>query len=161
LLFVLFLQAGGLLLVYKVRQHYVKFRMARVIENEQSLTEQLTISIEDFKESRINKKEILFRGNMYDIKSCVFSGDSVILVVINDTREKKIMEKIKFLAGQKSHQNRDIPHKIIKLCTLDYIVPVGQDNSICFFISEEKYKVYTEDQLTLKQDILSPPPELV
>jgi hypothetical protein len=35
LLFILLLQAGGLLLVYKVQQHFVKFRMARVIENEQ------------------------------------------------------------------------------------------------------------------------------
>jgi len=160
LLFILLLQAGGLLLVYKVQQHFVRFRMARAIENEQSLTEQLTISIMQFQESRINKKEILFRGNMYDIKSCIFSGDSVFLVVINDTREKKIMEKIKVLAGQKNHQSRDIPNKIIKLCTLDYIIPAAFKSNIYNDFSEEKYPAYKEDHLSIEQDILSPPPKL-
>jgi hypothetical protein len=98
---------------------------------------------------------------MYDIKSCVFSGDSVILVVINDTMEKKILEKIKVLAGQKNPQNRDIPNKIIKLCTLDYIVPAADNGNFYNDFTEEQYPIYTEDHLSIKQDILSPPPELV
>ena len=160
LLIIILLQAGGLMLVYQASQQIVKFWMARVIDTEESRFEQITLSISEYHSSKINRKELLYKGNMYDVKSQVVHNDSIHLTVINDMREKQIVDRIKYIAGQKNRQHKDLPNKIIKLYTLDYIHPSLQACIDVLLEISEIYRAMDVDYPSFKPDILSPPPRL-
>jgi hypothetical protein len=161
LLIILVMQAGGLLLVYRINQQVIKQRMARIIEKEEIEAESLTLSLEDFRHCRLNRKEILWNGNMYDIKSCVVSGDSITLMVINDTREKEIAGKIKLLAGQSDPKKKDLPGKIIKLYTLSYIAQQVVDQIYYKPCIADIIYNFTNHYESFSGDILCPPPKSV
>ena len=75
------------------------------------------------KDAGSTEKRVLYRGNMYDIKSKEITGDSIHLTVINDIREKEVIARIRSLAAQNNPQTRHLPARVIKLFTITYLVP--------------------------------------
>ena len=135
--------------------------MSKVLKDNETVYEEFTLSLAEYRESRVNSGEILYKGEMYDIKSEIVSGDYVSLLVINDSREKDLKEKINALSGGRHQNNQDIPNKILKLYTLSFLFP--QNILIKDFIScsDNTFPSFRDNYISIKQDILSPPPELI
>ena len=154
------MQAGGLMLFLRVQQYAVKMKMAQMIESEEASFEYLALSLDEFEKCRIDRKEILYRGNMYDIKSKEIIGDSIHLTVINDIREKEVIARIKSLAAQNNPQTRDLPARVIKLFTITFLVPEPFTQENFRDASENIFPCRSGDYHSVPPEILSPPPEL-
>lgn len=133
--------------------------MWKYMENEKNEFEKLTITATLFNKSKINSREIFYEGKMYDIKSVKISGDRVELLVIDDVREKSIIEKIRILSGIPNSPNEKVPSQIIKFISLVYL-SIDDNQSFlspCHnrFFSSNSEKIYS-----VHITILSPPPEL-
>jgi hypothetical protein len=159
LLFILLLQAGGLLVVFRLQQNIIRHRMARIIESEPSNTESLTISLEEYKDCRVDRREICYKGHLYDIVSLQYTQNGVELKVIPDTREEAIAGKVRLLEEQdKNRQKQDLPQQVLKFNSQVYLSPGTQDNPIIHDAIEIKYPVLREDNYFIYRKTLSPPP---
>jgi len=149
------------MLVFRFQQYLVKHEMSRILEDKETVFEGLSMSLAEFQQSQLNSREILYKGEMYDIKSKIISGDTVRLLVINDAREKELKDKIDALSGGNNRQNQDLPNKIVKLYTLSFVFPINHTGSTLISCSENEFPSFRDDYQSVEQDILSPPPELV
>ncbi len=112
LLLALFLQSGGLLLVFHTMKHTAKREMKDLIAAKNVKLETLTISLAEFNRCRIDAREIRLKGKMYDIISSSLSSDSLLeLIVVHDTKEEKMIRHIDNLAKEstsKGHQAQNL-----------------------------------------------------
>jgi hypothetical protein len=161
LLIVILMQSGGLLLVYKMKQLKVQFKMMQVLRENHEGFSKLTLTLAEYNQSRIKSHEISWQGRMYDVKSKVITGNSVDLLVIHDEKEENILKKIKLLAGNTSSQNRELPQQLVQLLTLTYICPAEEADFKVRDLEEYSFLPFSEKYNSIDIDILSPPPELV
>jgi hypothetical protein len=162
LLFFLLLQAGGLLVVFRLQQQIIRNRMARMIESEPSNTESLTISLEEYEASRVDRREILYKGHLFDIVSIQYTQNGVELKVIPDYREEAVAGKVRILEEQeKNRQKQDLPEQVLKFYSQVYLSPVTHDNPLIPAAIETKYPVLREDNYFIYGKTLSPPPRTI
>jgi hypothetical protein len=149
-----------MLLVYKIRQFYVQHEMMLLVKNSETSFEKLVLTSEEYQKSRLNSREISFRGNMYDVKSVNISGDTVELLVIKDAKEKILLEEIKDFLHKSNESKKELPDQFQKFLSINYIATVQGRiiyiPSFCFNI----YPHQDQDTYTDKSDIPSPPPKL-
>ena len=155
------MQSGGLLLFYQVQQYFVQYRMQQALNCNTSRFQKLTLTLDDFQNSKINNNEISLNGKMYDIKSIKTSDDTVELIVLNDTEEESIIEIIKRIVGNENQQNRVLPNKLIQLLSLIYLSTTSQNNLLLDGIQQIIFQSFCETIVSHKTEIFSPPPELV
>lgn len=156
------LQAGGLLLVYRLQQHCIRMRMARIIESELAVTETLTISLEDYMACRIDRREIRFNGSLYDVVSLKYTDEGIELKVIRDSQEEKVAARIKCMEDQaKSRPNQDLPDHVLKLYSQVYLSLGTHDNLTIQNAIETTYPILTENYHFLFSGTLSPPPKTI
>jgi hypothetical protein len=160
LLAILLLQAGGMLLVYKIRQFFVQHEMMLLVKNSETSFEKLVLTSEEYQKSRLNSHEISFRGNMYDVKSVNISGDSVELLVINDAKEKNLVKDIKDFLNKSNQQKKELPDQLQKFLSLNFLS--AQKESIIYIPSFFSSIGYHPNLNILSDhpDIPSPPPKL-
>ena len=159
LLAVLLLQSGGLVVFYRIRQMSIKYAMIQELKREEKNLEKLVLSISEFEKCRINAHEIRYHGNMYDIKSRQTQGENILLTVINDKKETKIIEGLKHMAENENGNKTQLPDKVFKFLTLTYVCP---ENTLITFISSESilFEQKSEKEYFFLADIVSPPPKL-
>lgn len=97
--------------------------MGILLEDDHAKFEKMVLSIEEYKMCKVDKREILVNGEMYDVKQATFSEGMVELLVIHDKHEGKILKRIGLLLSQKNKQESKSPSKIINLLGLFYIIP--------------------------------------
>ena len=122
---------------------------------------ELTLTVPDFKKSKVGSNEIYFNGKMYDIKSISFIGDSVKLKAIDDVEEKKIVDIINALSNNMNDSNRKLPLQIHYLTLLKYI---SSNYNLSITIPSSQINIFYSSVFDLestKPDIKTPPPQLV
>lgn len=160
LLAILLLQTGGMLLVYKIQQFYVQYEMRLLVNDSSTSFEKLILSTDEYHKSRVNSREILFKGNMYDVKSVKITGNSAELLVINDKKEKTLVKNIKDFLYKTNQQKKELPEQLQKFLSLNYLPADKELTDIVTTLSSIIF--YSPDGNILSDllDIPSPPPKL-
>ncbi len=112
--------------------------IGRHFRNETAETTTITLSINDWKSARIDKKEIRLLGLMYDVRSSKIQGDSIQLVVVRDHKEERLLA-----LGHRFFYQKDEPSthhsarvEIFQLFNIPFLVP--QDLAPHFTIITDK-----------------------
>jgi hypothetical protein len=124
----------------------------------QSGFQKLIITKSEFRKNRINSHELFFNGEMYDIKSELFSANKVVLLVINDKNEKNILDKIRELTHNTKRRHNELPGQLVTLLIHSFICPVTE---IKFMLNETEHSSYypfSESLISFMVEIASPPP---
>ena len=150
-----------MLIVYKIRQNYIKYEISQILKDKNASYEKLTLTLAQYQKSQINSKEIYFKGNMYDVKSVDISGDIVVLLVLNDKKENNLLEEVRDFSKKTNPQNRALPYQIISLLSLNYVHQ--EANRFCFIpcIIISSNQLQNADILSNCLDTPYPPPKLV
>jgi hypothetical protein len=159
LLFIFLLQAGGILLIYQLRQCQAYGEMSEKLNASGTQFQKISLSLREYQKSKTGARELLIDGKLYDIKSEKISGSTIELLVINDSKEEGIWNEIKSYFNR-SKQNDNFPQQLCQLLLLTYIAPEAEE---LVFLSPSKTISFTE--LTVYSEscfftITSPPPEL-
>lgn len=148
-----------MLLLCQVQQVGIQYSMHRLLENKDAHFQRMVLDIETYKRSKVNSKEILLDGEMYDIKSLTFSDNNVELLVLHDKHEGSILKKIQLLLRTSSEQNSSIPNYLIQLIGLFYLSSFSEFifndfsySNINYFSGEDFFKSHCSK-------INCPPPE--
>lgn len=160
LLTFILLQSGGMVVFYRIRQMSIKYAMVQKLKNDEKNLENIVLSISEFEKCRINRHEIRYHGNMYDIKSSHADGKNITLVVINDKKEAKILKKLNQIADNEDENKKQLPDKLLKFMSLIYVCP--EHSALTFIASEEvSFEQKSDNDYLFLADISSPPPKLV
>ena len=142
-----------------MRQSYVQFEMQKKLRNSQSRFEKLSLTLSEYKRSRIKEDEISINGKMYDIKSFQINGDKIELLAINDTEEENILQRIKdLITNNNTNPGSEVPSQLTDLITLDYIYPGSVSEIIFFEKQQENFYELFQTHSSFHPDVLSPPP---
>ena len=112
------MQAGGAWMCLKIQQFIAQQEMERDIDETETRSEKICISLKEYVTNKINDKEIFINGKMYDIKFVNFSKGVAELLVINDTKEEKILESIKKLTEANHKHRSNLPYHFLNLTAL-------------------------------------------
>lgn len=129
------------------------------LENSESKFEYLNFSLSNFNDCKINSHEILYNGIMYDIKSIKISGDNVLLKVLADDDESRLVQKINNYLGIDNKQDSKIPEKLTKLFSLIYIIPSINFTVLLNNINQNLFFSFSESIVNNFSEILIPPPK--
>lgn len=159
LISILFLQLGGLLLLYKVQQYKIQYEMKEALYEDGAELQKLILSIAEFEKSKIDKHEIYYKGKMYDFKSAIIKNNTVELLVINDAKEEILYDLIRDLFTGTDKQKNKLPNQLSKLLTLTYL---SSDKYIRLFppIHKNIFSVFTENIISADKKVSSPPPDV-
>lgn len=160
LLTVVLMQSGGIVVFYRIRQLSIKYAMMQELRNEEKNLENIVLSISEFEKCRINRHEIRYQGNMYDIKSSHIKGGNITLVVVNDKKEANILKKLNQIADNEDENKKQFPDKLLKFMTLLYVCP--EPSALTFITSESVlFEQKSDKDYFFLADSSSPPPKLV
>lgn len=159
LLVILLIQTGGLLVIFKIEQSYIKGKMHVALNNSKTRFRKITLSLSDYQKNNINTEEIIVDGKMYDIKSITITDNKVELLVIHDIDEENIIEKITRTANQDKATKGNLVCKLRKFVSLNYLSTnqpatpqiVKSSNNI-FYCNHSKL-------VSTVADISNPPPQ--
>lgn len=160
LLFVLLLQAGGMLFIYRAQQCFVKYEMQKILNDSRTNFEKITLSLTDFKKCKINSEEISLNGKMYDIKSVSIVGDKAELLVVNDTWEEEIVVHINKFFNRNNQPNTSDSKKLQQLLTMKYLSPANENFFLVPVFSIVIFPSLDYHCRSACFDIPSPPPKL-
>jgi hypothetical protein len=132
--------------------------MSVTMDRKETVYQPMTLSCADYEKSLVEKNEIFYQGKMYDIKSKIFSGDSVAMRVIHDEKEGKIFKKVKKLL---THGPKKTPDTLLRLLSLHYFHPFILSSKMIFTSSSIKQPLFSEALISRSTDVLSPPPKPV
>lgn len=149
-----------MLLIYKVQQFSVQYKM-RLALNESAISfEKLILNIDEYRKSRLNSREISYKGNMYDVKSVNITGDSVELLVINDVKEKILLQEIKDFLQKSNQSKKELPDQLQKFLSINYIFA---EEGHMIYIPPVGFNIFQQPDSNLSSNFLdkpSPPPKL-
>ena len=161
LLPLIILQSGGLLLLSQLQIFSVHSKMHALLDDSESGFVKMILSIENYRKSRVDSKEILVQGEMYDVKSVTYSGDHVELMVIHDKHEGNILKRItKFLTHSKEHKSNTTDH-ILQLIGFYYTLPSSKDVVEPCETRVNKFISFKSHFTSFILELNTPPPELI
>lgn len=161
LLFLMLLQGGGFMFILFFQQLALKSDMQARIEDGNVAFEKLTISLLEYKSSLINPSELLFKGQLYDIKSKNILVDRVDLVVVNDANEKNVVDEMMAFVKRSCKSNSSLPKKSVQLFSSSFI---GTDFFSPLLIPFSGEIVFMNVRVLFDSrtcEVLSPPPWVV
>ncbi len=158
LLVLIIFQAGGFFVLFHLRQNDLKNEMANEICKEDSKTEKLILTNSEYQKCRINEQELLFHGEMFDIKAVVFKGEVVEVIALNDSREESLIESIKDFFDTGKQAPSGITKKITNLTSLEYTRNINK-SVYSFTETEIKFIFQSNNPLSFFGEVFSPPPE--
>ena len=150
-----------MLIVYKIQQYYVHYEMLENINSYETDFQKITLSFNDYQKSKINENEIEIKGKMYDIKSINILNNKLELLVVNDSKEEQIIQKVKDFFNYSNQPKGKFSKQVSQLLSLNYISPKTESFIFwCFllitiFISSKATIIISKDL-----DIPSLPPKL-
>ena len=134
--------------------------MERDIDGMETCSEKISISLKEYATNKINDKEIFIKGKLYDIKSVNFSKGVAELLVVNDTKEEKILENIKKLAESNHQHGKNLPYHFLNLTALYYIYSESPGTSLLLIFLRTLFQSYCESITSHYPGIQSPPPKI-
>ena len=161
LLAILVIQGGGALIIFRFQQSCVQYQISVALKAEKTSFEKLTLTVSEYQKNRTHSNEISYKGKMYDIKSVNISGDRAELLVIHDSEEENILEKINNFVSVPSSRGGKLPVKLCILFSLNYLPP---DNENISFIHNVCTHIFHQPGMNLissNSDVHTPPPRLV
>jgi hypothetical protein len=149
-----------MLLIYKVQQFIVQYEMRLALNSDESSFEKLILNIAEYRKSRVNSTEIYLNGNLYDVKSVIITGDTAELIVINDVKEKILLDALKDFLKKSNQSKKELPDQLQKLLAINYIVT--DDDELIYIPSFYSNVFYQHASSIFPNflDIPSPPPKL-
>jgi hypothetical protein len=160
LLAILFLQGGGMLLIYKIQQYYVHDNMIQNINSSKTQFQEIVLTLSDYQKCRINASEITINNKLYDVKSANIYGDRVKLLVLNDSMEENILVKIAEFTNNTRHPNSVLCNNLKHLLTLSYLPQPGYSSFFIYPSSVDKFIQFNLNYISRFPEILTPPPRL-
>lgn len=148
--------------MFKIQQCAIKADMRSKIKDSNLDLFQIKLPIEVYNKSMIDDNEITFQGKMYDIKSIKIVQNQVYLLVLLDTFEQEIINKIKsFFSETSDNATAGIVYEIIKMMKLVYQNNIKHHLSkpiiTVFLLHNSKNKLITLFSITNKPSY--PPPQ--
>lgn len=161
LLFILLLQNGGMLIIYKIMQLHDHYEMQQKLISDKTPLQKLFLSHSTFLESKINTHEIFYKGEMYDLKEVSYKKGGVELLVILDKKEGKTMRHINDLASNAHHTDKKSPNRMLGMLFL--ICSITNMTTTCFIpqSTKNKFRKYNTELLKGVLEIPAPPPRCV
>jgi hypothetical protein len=159
LLLILLLQTGGMLMVYKIQQFSVQYKMSRAMNNNEASFEKLIFNLDEYYKCRLNSREISYNGDLYDVKSVKFCGAIAELLVLKDERETALLEEIKAFLHKSNQSKKELPDHLQKLLSINYI---AADEGRLIYIPSLDYNIFYQPESNLVSDFIdnpSPPPK--
>ncbi len=160
LLLTIVMQMGGLLLAYNMQQSIVRQHMIRLVQKKQKGFQKLTLTVSEFRKSRLKKDEICYDGKMYDVKSYSISDNVVDLLVVHDTKEEMVARKIARLVHSGKRQSHMLDN-LVHLLTLVYTCPVSESAFFFRQLTESSFCRFYENTISVSAAVISPPPDLI
>jgi len=145
---------------YTIAQYHVQKKMHEALKNDATKFQTITLSLADYKKSKINSHEISIDGKMYDVKSVTFRGNKVDLACINDREEENILKDLKDFASRSSKSNSNLPNQIQQLLTLNYITPEAKEFYFIPIVAAHIFLSSNPGIVSNDTDITTPPPKL-
>ena len=150
--------SGVMLFVYDIQQSYIKEEAQIDLTNKKA--QKITISIADYTKHNISNKEICINQKMYEIQSFKKMKSKVVLNIVKDEKENKLLHKIKdYNKKSKNDKNKiDSKNKVL-LCF--YLIP---ENKASFLNNDNiRFYAFHKNQNLIKrpQQIHIPPPDLI
>ena len=161
LLVLLMLQSGGLFLLLKLEQQFVKREMETELNEDSDRLTPLSLSLEEFSQCRLNNHELKFHGNMLDFKIVGYNHNTVSLLVLNDTEEDSIIHHLSTFNKLTQKQQNKLPQHMVKLmkqCFLFEKSTFSPENDCNFRVINREV---IADIIFGDQEINSPPPKHV
>ncbi len=160
LIAILLLQAGGMLLIYKIQQYYVQDEMMQSLNNNKTQFQKIILTLGDYQKCRINASEIIINHNLYDVKSVNISGTNVVLLALNDSKEENILMKIAEFTNSTRQPNSVLFNNLNHLISLNYIPPEAYNRFFIYSSIIDKFNLFTLNYISTFPEILTPPPRI-
>lgn len=155
-----------MLLVYEFMEYRQKCKMKTTILDTHTHLKKLSLSDSAYCNSKISNDEIKINGKMYDVKYVYFTGDSVQLLLISDTKEDSILAELEGFVNSTNNNNSPLQQRILKLLFLDYTFPIHSTDylniSKHYTISNVTYFIRNLNLIpSFLSEIQPPPPRFV
>ena len=160
LLAILVIQAGGALLIFRFQQSCIQYQMSVALKAGKTSFTKLTLTVSEYQKSKVSSDEISYKGNMYDVRSANISGDRIELLVIHDSEEENILDKMSDFMNMPNPVGSKLPARLCELVSLNYLVPGNAD---LFLIHNVCIHFFPQPGLNLissNPDVHTPPPWL-
>lgn len=133
MLIILFLQMGGLWTSLKVEQLIHRWEMMERMEADPQNLLNIVLPLIEYKSCLVESDEILWHGEMYDVKSVTADGGLVELLVFPDKEEDRILSHLTTLEENQPYRKNSETF-LNALTRMLYLVP-NQD----FFSYSERF----------------------
>jgi hypothetical protein len=150
-----------MLAVYKLEQFYAENEMQDYLNCRETRFQTLRLSVREYRRDQVNDREISIDHKMYDVKSVKFSGDTVELLVLNDPREERILEKMNDFTHNGNPIDGDFLHPLKQLVFWNYLSDCRAYDSIIHSIAGNQYSLLKLHIIPVYLEIITPPPESV
>jgi hypothetical protein len=160
LLAIIILQAGGVLFVYQLQQHQVKLQVKRDLIGKGTHFQKLELTLSQYNQSVINHNEIEFGDAMYDIKSMKVADGKVTLIVLGDTKEKKIVDRIRSHTNQTNNSKNKLPNLLEKVLDVTFLCSSYDYEFKWIEISDQVYSSCLVCLQSQSYETASPPPKV-
>lgn len=154
----LFSNLGGLLL-FKIQQQINYQCIKNELRNTRARTT-LTLSLADYKKSKVDKHEIKVEGKMYDVQQIVVANGSVIVYCIADEKEDYLIASFQKLEQNKSGKTTACT-SLFKLLSLVYLQVKQNETAPAFINLNVLFFSFSNDFQPAVLSIESPPPKTV
>lgn len=118
----LFLQMGGLWTSLKIQQGLHRWEMLEYIESNPENLVKIKMSIKEYESCLIESDEILWQGEMYDVKAKTLQGQTIELLAFPDKEEDKILNNLTRLEEEQSSR-KESETLLDVLTKMTYIQP--------------------------------------
>lgn len=154
----LFSNVGGLLL-FKIQQQINYQCIKNELRNTKQLTA-LTLSLADYKKSKVDKDEIKVDGKMYDVQQIVVTNSSVTVYCLADEKEDHLIASYQNLEQSKSGKSSSNT-TLLKLLSLVYLHTNQLETAPAFINLKTQFLSYNIAFRPALLSIESPPPKTV
>jgi hypothetical protein len=159
LLIPVLLHAGGMLLICILLQVNVQLEAFKTLKKPETHLEKLTLTIDEYRQSRIDEHEVKVNGKMYDVKEKIFHKNHVVLLAFHDVKEENVISVIGNCFSGSRSSNKQIPAHVLKLLVSVYTLPGFAVSFLELKVSELLTGCPDGSYHSFSSDTASPPPE--
>lgn len=123
LLGLLLFQIGGLWLTLKTQQCYHRWEVLEELESDPQHLIRIVMPKSAYLACKLENDEILWKGEMYDVKSSQISGETIQLLAFPDKLEDRILDTLTLLENENPlrKNGESFLHKLTRLL---YLPPI-------------------------------------
>lgn len=160
LLLLIFLQSGGVLLWFQLRQINVQSEMREAIDRNEARLVNIELSQEYYlKNVRDGGDEIIIQGKYFDIKSIKFFKNKVQLIGLFDTKETSLFNFLSLYLNHTSSKQKQLPVSATILLALNYFPPLNDCEFYLQGIKNETIFQYNYFSKSFPTKVSTPPPQ--